>query len=132
MTCDIRTEQWHDFFSNLLSCQTGKPEAAAVALTSNICHHCGYSGGDDNTLWLVAAASVNESATPHHLYAVVTTDEVTTAEEKLKRNKAAGTDGIRADSLKNASESLIPHSTAPSAVLKSHSKRLGDSLRRHF
>lgn len=99
-----------------------------------MCHHYGYSGGDDNTLWLAAAASVNvnESATPHPLYAVITTDEVTTAKEKLKRNKAAGTDGICADSLKNATESLIPHSTAPSAVLKSHSERLGGSLIRHF
>ncbi|BDA45989.1 hypothetical protein COCOBI_08-0810 [Coccomyxa sp. Obi] len=102
---NISVEQWHDFFSDLLSCPPGEPEAAAETLQP---HHRGYNSGDVHT----AAASANEPATPHPLDVDITADEVIVAVGKLKRNKAAGIDGIRADFLKDATELLIPQITA--------------------
>ncbi|BDA42048.1 hypothetical protein COCOBI_02-8490 [Coccomyxa sp. Obi] len=66
---NISVEHWHDFFSDLLSCPPGEPEAAAETLQP---HHRGYSSGDVHT----TAASANEPATPHPLDVDITADEV--------------------------------------------------------
>ena len=83
----ISIEAWHEAFSTLLA-----PEAPAIPLAAPI---------------MGAGMRQAQGSSSDHLSEPISTREVASALKKLRRNKAAGVDGIRAEHLFHAQAMLL-------------------------